>query len=147
WLPMMAVDHWLAWHLPAKGRTLPVALDFELPNHPFATIVDLARQLREHDVDFLLVVFPSRVQLHPELVLPELATAEPERLRDSFRGMVGATTRFLLALNEKGVETVDLAPEFVAARDEKHEGATSNGIYLTRNKHWTPRAAELAAKV
>jgi len=141
-LPMMAVDHWLEWHLPAKERTLPVAVDVELQNHPFPTIVDLSNQLHAHEIEFLLVVFPSRVQLHPELVLPSLGELAPDR----FRGMVGATTRFLLALNEKGVETVDLAPPFVQARRVESAPGTTGELYLARNKHWTPRAAELAAK-
>jgi len=142
WLPMMAVDHWLLWHLPAEGRELPVAVDFEQPHHPFAAIVDLSVQLHAHDVELLMVVFPSRVQLEPELVLPQLGELAPDR----FRGMVGATTRFLLALNGRGVETVNLAPPFVEARKVKRDDGVNGDLYLARNKHWTPRAAELAAR-
>jgi len=142
WLPLMAIDHWVDWHLPAEGRPVPRALDVDrIENHPCPTIVDMARQLAAHQIDFVLVIFPSRVQLYPELVLPEL----DGKLGADFPGMVDATTRFLRALNEQGVETVDLAPAFVAARAP---ATPEDGeIYLQRNKHWTPRASQLAASV
>ena len=153
WLPRMAIDHWLAWHLPAPGKSVPRAVDLEFQNHPYHAIVDLAKQLRARDIEFVLVLFPSRLQLYPELVDPAF---DPVRLAESdaaralggaaaFPGMVGATAQFLRALNEAGVETLDLAPPFAAARaaDSPEEGE----IYLQRNKHWTPRAAELAARL
>ncbi len=142
WLPLMAIDHWVDWHLPAEGRPVPRALDVDrIENHPFPTIVDMARQLAAHQIDFVLVLFPSRVQLYPELVLPELEG----KLGPEFPGMVDATTRFLRALNEEGVETVDLAPAFVVARAP---ATPEDGeLYLQRNKHWTPRASQLAARV
>jgi hypothetical protein len=143
WLPLMAVDHWLQWNKVGQGRPAPLALDFDVPNHPFSTIVDLSDQLHAHDVEFLMVLFPSRLQLYPELVLTDLGDVAPER----FRGMVGATTRFLLALNEKGVETVNLAPVFADARHVPTPEGVRDDLYLYRNKHWTPRAAELAASV
>ncbi|MBL8840656.1 MAG: hypothetical protein JNL90_03900 [Planctomycetes bacterium] len=153
WLPRMAIDHWLAWHLPAPDKRVPRAIDFDFPNHPYHAIVDLAKQLHAHDIEFVLVLFPSRLQLYPELVD---AAFDPARLGESeaaraaggaaaFPGMVGATAQFLRALNEAGVETLDLAPPFVAARADG--GPELGEIYLQRNKHWTPRAAELAARL
>jgi hypothetical protein len=143
WLPMMAIEHWLQWHPPGPGGKPPIALDLKMRNHPFPAIVDFAEQLHEHDIEFLLAVFPSRLQIYPELVLPDLGELPPDR----FRGMVGATTRFLLALDERGVETVNLAPVFVDARRVQREDDANPELFLTRNKHWTPRAAELAARV
>ncbi len=141
WLPRMAIDHWLEWHLPAPGQTDARAVDFSLSGHPFQVIVDVERQLRAHEIEFVLVLFPSRLQLYPELVDASLAPpADP-----AFGGMVGATTEFLLALNGAGVETLDLAPAFASARADG--GPEVGEIYLQRNKHWTPRAAELAASL
>lgn len=141
WLPLMAIDHWVEWHLPAADRTLPRAVDFEGAGiHPFATIVDMATQLAKHDIDFALVIFPSRLQLYPELVLPELEG----KLGVGFGGMVHATAKFLCALNAAGVEVIDLAPTFIAARAAPTP--EDGELYLLRNKHWTPRGAELAAR-
>lgn len=141
WLPLMAVDHFVDWHLPGGPRDLPRALDFDHDGHPFHAIVDLARQLNDHGIDFVLVTFPSRLQLYPELVLPDLEG----KLGEGFAGVVASHARFLRALNEAGVETLDLAPHFAAARAPVADDGGE--IYLQRNKHWTPRASQLAARV
>jgi hypothetical protein len=171
WLPMNSVDRWLAWNQPAPGRELQVALDTELPNHPFPTIVDLSRQLIDPGVAFLLAVVPRRAQIEPELA----DAASLEGSEAPFRGMVGATTAFLERLAQQGVEVVNLAPHFVderfaevpagllvaepvaggdagdagddAAGAERKAPDWSLELYLKRNKHWTPRGVELAARV
>ena len=143
-IPMLSVDRALEWGRPARGREPELAVDFAVEGHPGPVIVDLVRQLEGQGVEFLLVLFPSRIQLEPELVLPDdpkSAEAAP------FHGMVGPTNRFLAELAAQGVEIVDLAPPFVAARDVELPDGCARGLYLSRNQHWTPRAAELAAKV
>lgn len=146
-------ESWLRWSSPAPGRELPVALDFGLELHPSAAIVDLARQLNGHGVEFLLAVFPNRLELDPAAIDPAfLATGErPDGGGEAtppapFRGMVGPTTRFLLALCEAGVEVVNLAPVFAAALEADTPEGCSRELFLLGNKHWTPRAAELAAE-
>jgi hypothetical protein len=143
YLPMNSVDRWLEWSHVGEGRKVPVALDVTLKDHPFGAIVDMANQLHSHGVEMLLVVFPSRVQLCPELASEKFADADPKK----FRGMVGATTRFLRLLCDQGVEVVDLAPDFVDVRLVDVEPEQNGELYLTRNKHWSPRGAELAAKI
>src|SRR5262249_9490927 len=106
--------------------------------HPGPVIADLARQMREHGVEFLCVTFPSRLQLYPELLID----VKPD---EKFAGMVEANTRFLQELNRQGVEVVDLAPAFAAARHVA--GDDGDLLYLRSNLHWTPRGAELAAKI
>ena len=137
-LPQVTAQRYVEWCDPLSHRTEPVAVDFELPGHPGPVIVDLARQLREHGVEFLCVTFPSRLQLYPELVID----VKPD---EKFAGMVEANTRFLQELVRQGVEVVDLAPAFAAARHVP--GDDSDLLYLRSNLHWTPRGAELAAKV
>ncbi len=142
WLPKGSAKGWLAWNRPAAGREPPVAIDFELPDHPFAVLVDLAAQLAAHGIEFLFVPVPTRLQLYPELVSPELATHPPDA--PPLRGMVGATTQFLRKLALQQVESVDLTPEFIAKRFDGDERARL--LYLRGNTHWTPRGAELAAE-
>lgn len=151
---LVTVDHWLDWNRPAAGRALPTALDLELPGHPFTALADLSRQLRDHGIEFLYVSFPTRLQLDPALVVPGLATPRSASgAADGanegtlpFRGMVAAHTRFLQALNEAGVEVLDLAPEFAALHDAGEEDPRRRFLYHRFNMHWTPRAIELAAQ-
>src|SRR5205085_1558801 len=56
-VPMSSVESWLQWNRPDKGRTKPLAVDFETDGHPFGAIVDLSKQLTSDGVEFLLVVF------------------------------------------------------------------------------------------
>jgi hypothetical protein len=153
WLPIMSVVHWRDWSKPTRdGRV--VATDFDVPTHPGPVIVDLARQLQSRDVELLVVVFPSRIELYPELTIHDFAL--PKETKDAkdppppFRGMVGPTSRFLLELCRQGVEVLDLAPAFVEQRFAKSpDGApdANTQLYLLRNQHWTPRGAELAAQL
>ncbi|MSR47237.1 MAG: hypothetical protein EXS13_09255 [Planctomycetes bacterium] len=133
----MALKNWLDWHVNRPGGPVLPILDRENPTHPFAAIVDLNRQLRAHGVDFLLVTFPTRPSLYPELAM-EMATVE------GFAGFCPATPHFVKALVDEGVEVLDITPEFVAQR---YGGGADrlDQLFLRYNQHWTPRGAELAA--
>ena len=132
---------WLAWNLPRESSGKLASVDVGAEAHPLTAIVDLHNQLRAHGVDFLLVTMPSRAQLYPELLmdLPEGQTW------DGFSGFCPGTSQFVLALNDAGVEVCYLAPEFVAQRYGK-DGDRSDQLFLQDNQHWTPRAAEIAAR-
>jgi hypothetical protein len=133
----IALQRWLGWNVAADGATQPLAADVAQENHPYGAIVDLARQLRAHGIDFLLVTFPSKPEIYPDLMF-DLPTM------DGFAGVAPANLRFLKELGKAGVEVLDLTPDFVAARhvaDDPHDL-----LFLRDNQHWTPRAVELAAK-
>lgn len=141
WLPKHAARGWREWNVAPAGPpgTLPAAFDRAREDDPFAAIVDLETQLAAAGVHLLLVPVPSRLQLEPELVLPALTEAGAPVAR------VAATTHFLAALAKAGVESVDLAPPFMEQR--RDPDPRRQRLYLRGNNHWTPRAAELAAKV
>jgi hypothetical protein len=131
---------WIDWNVPpSENRPMP-AVDVKAKGHPFGVIVDLARQLREHDVDFLVVTFPTRPQLYPELFM-DVPSFE------GFASISPGTPRFALALIDAGVEFLELAPEFVAERYGKHDDGDGDELFLQYNQHWTPRAAEMTAKL
>jgi hypothetical protein len=126
------------WQSPRAGREKPVALDLDLPHHPYAAIVDFDRQLRERGLDLLVVLMPSRLQIYPELVTDMPASP-------GFAGTGIETQRFLLALNDAGVEAIGLTGPFAAERFGAER--PSDQLYLRTDPHWTARGAELAARV
>ena len=139
----IALENWLDWNEPrAGGPVLPV-LDTEATDHPYRAIVELNRELQARGIDFLLVSFPTRPALYPELAmeLPSMA---------GFAGFCPATARFTRALLDAGVEVLYLAPEFVAERygvaADGTRNDTADQLFLRHNQHWTPRGAELAAR-
>jgi hypothetical protein len=146
-LPRFTIQGWLDFDRPRAGRTKPAALDFELAGHPLAAIVDLEQQLAAHGIELLFVTFPTRVELEPELVTPDLAKAvDAASPSPRFRGLRGATAPFVVELAKAGVDVVDLAPPFVEQRfDPKDE--RRRRLYLRGNAHWSPRGAEVAAQV
>lgn len=135
----IALKNWLDWNVSRAGGPVLPELDRAASNHPYTAIVDLAAQLRAREIDFLLVTFPTRPALYPELAM-ELPTL------DGFAGFCPATPRFAKALAEAGVEVLDLTPEFVAARYGEG-GDRQDQLFLRYNQHWTPRGAELAARL
>lgn len=141
WLPKHAARGWREWNVaPTEpAGALPAALDRAREGDPFAVIVDLEAQFAAAGVHLLLVPVPSRLQLEPELVLPALVESGAPVAR------VAATTHFLAALAKAGVESVDLAQPFMERRTDPDP--RRQRLYLRGNNHWTPRAAELAAKV
>jgi len=138
WLPKAAARSWLEWNCATPGATSPAAQDVTRDGHPWATLLDLEAQLAKAGVHLLFVPVPSRLQLEPELVLPALAGAGPPVAR------VAATTRFLAQLAAAGVESHDLAPGFMAQRDDPDPRRAR--LWLRGNNHWSPRAAEQAAR-
>lgn len=133
----VALQRWLEWNVPSAGERQPLATEVAVENHPFGAIADLAHQLRDHGIDFLLVTFPSKPEVYPDLLvdLPKM---------EGFAGITPGNLRFLHKLGEEGVEVEDLTPDFVAARhvaDDPHDL-----LFLRDNQHWTPRAVELAAR-
>lgn len=136
WVPTASLQRYEHWSTPAPDRTEIRALDVALENHPFRVVVDLDRELRARGVDFLLVKFPTRVQLYPELVVPALPA-------EGMRAFTLASLRFDALLLDAGVEVVNLAPLFFEHRfgDDR-----SDLLFLRADPHWTPRCSELAAR-
>ena len=137
-VPILSLQRYELWNTPEDGRTAIRALDFELEDHPLAAIVDLDRELRGHGVDFVLVKFPTRAQLYPELMVPAL----PE---EGMRPFTLASRKFDAKLLDEGVEVVDLGPLFFEQRFGT-DGARDDLLFLRTDPHWTPRACELAAR-
>ncbi len=115
------------------------ALDLRRKGHPLPVIAGYAEELTARGIDFLVVPVPSRLQTQPDL-LPGVAPR-----KDCEGGDLG-TTRLLLALNEAGVEVLDLLPAFAAARRSAGGGEEAH-LYLDYNPHWNPRGVSVAAEL
>jgi hypothetical protein len=139
----IALENWLDWNEPRPGGPVLPVLDTQATDHPFRAVVELNRELRARGIDFLLVSFPTRPAIYPELAM-DLPTME------GFAGFCPATPRFMRALLDAGVETLYLAPEFVAERygvgPDGVRNDAADQLFLRTNQHWTPRGAELAAR-
>jgi hypothetical protein len=133
----LSLQRYELWNTPEPGRKAIRALDFELDDQPLAALVDLDRELRGRGVDFVLVKFPTRVQLYPGLVVPALPA-------QGMRPFTLASRKFDARLLDEGVEVIDLGPLFF----EQRFGATNRDdlLFLRTDPHWTPRACELAAR-
>ena len=142
YLPKKPLDYELRWSSPAEGRELPFHTDLEAPNHPYACITDFARQLDAHGVELLVVPVPTRLQVYPELILPD---PEELELATPFPGLAPGYAEFLLELSDAGIEVVDLLPLLAERRFGLDPQGRSDQAFLKYNMHWTPRSAQAAA--
>jgi alginate O-acetyltransferase complex protein AlgJ len=111
--------------------------------NPLPVIVEFKNLLAKHGVDFLFVPVPTKVEIFPDKTG---ATTKDASLAH-FAGKVANPfeRKFLLELGEKGVETLDLLPAFLAER--KRDAKAKEPLYQTQDTHWTTRGLELAAKL
>ena len=126
-----------------EGLTLAESADAA---GPIALLADLARQLRERGVDFLVAVIPPRTAVYPEyfgLPIPERSEPHPFldfRLREVY-----------LALERNGVEVVDLLPALRERRfqiiEDRRGQPYREAVFMEQDAHWTSWAAEITADV
>jgi alginate O-acetyltransferase complex protein AlgJ len=107
--------------------------------NPLPVIVEFAKMLESHGVDFLFVPVPTKEDIFPDKVDPELHSAVGQ--------VANPYERKLLAdLAREGVETVDLLPAFLAAR-ARGDGKGEEPLYQRQDTHWTDRGLRLAAEL
>jgi hypothetical protein len=93
---------------------------------PVAVIADFAGQLSKLGVRLIVVPVPPKAGVEAERLGAEVPAENPD-----------APT--LRALQAKGVEVIDLWPDFVAAD-------RSQPVYLARDSHWNARGIDIAAE-
>lgn len=140
----------LMWD-PELSRALSdsASLHKEPCKGPLCTIVAFQRQLRALDVDLLVLIVPPVSAVYPEsigLPTPLAAGEDPPLLDRHLRA-------FYLALEDAGVEVVDLLPEYLRRRhqgemvEEPGGGARRELLYHRQDPHWTSFGAAVAAEV
>jgi len=103
-------------------------------------VEETARQTRR---GLPLVPIPTKEEIFPE----KTGAAPGNAALAPFAGKVVNPfgRKFLLDLADKGVETLDLLPAFLAER--KNGARASEPLYQAQERHWTARGLELAAKI
>jgi hypothetical protein len=106
--------------------------------NPLPIIVEFKRQLEQRGVDFLFVPVPTKLEIYPEKLDPDLS----KRAGAGVYSIVNPYVRkFLLALSKEGVEVVDLLPAFLDAK-----GSPGEAIFQHQDTHWTDRGLRIAAE-
>ncbi|HEY5704208.1 MAG TPA: hypothetical protein VIS96_01395 [Terrimicrobiaceae bacterium] len=121
------VDGWR--FLPAEIKHLLAGDPSEDPKKPFEAIVDFGEQLKRLGVRLIVVPVPAKATVHPEFL--------DSRLKG--QSVPARETSFYESLRARGVEVLDLAPEFVNAKSK-------GPLYCERDTHWNGSAIALGAK-
>ena len=121
------VDGWR--FLPAEVKHLLAGDPANDSKRPLETIVDLDQQLKKLGIRLIVVPIPAKVTIHPEFFDERLAGATAS----------SPEAAFYEALRAKGVEVIDLTPDFAGSKDQ-------GPLYCARDSHWNGRAIVLAAQ-
>lgn len=105
--------------------------------NPLPVILEFKKELESHGVDFLFVPVPAKVEIFPGDLEPKYQSLVGQVINPYQR-------KFLLALGQSGIETVDLLPAFLSARASDAEG--TEPLYQKQDTHWTDRGLRLAAE-
>jgi len=114
--------------LPAEIKHLLAGDPSEDPKRPLEAIVDFSEQLKRLGVRLIVVPIPAKATVHPAFLdsrLKEESVSAPE-------------AGFYESLRAKGVEVLDLRPEFTNAKSK-------GPVYCARDTHWNGSAITLAA--
>ncbi|MCG8456163.1 MAG: hypothetical protein MI919_07765 [Holophagales bacterium] len=129
------------------------------PIGPFETLVDVAAQLRQLGIDFLVMPVPPTSAVYPRRMVEG---APPDGEIPPFLDWRLRT--FYLALEEEGIEVVDLLPAFLdppppppmpGIEAPPRPAAAPGGLptsslellFRLQDRHWTPLGAQVAAGV
>ena len=114
--------------LPAEIKHLLAGDPSEDPKRPLEAIVDFSEQLKRVGVRLIVVPIPAKAAVHPDFL--------DSRLKEE--SVLAPEAGFYESLRAKGVEVLDLAPEFANARSK-------GPVYCARDTHWNGSAITLAA--
>ncbi|MEE2638199.1 MAG: hypothetical protein VYE68_13335 [Acidobacteriota bacterium] len=101
---------------------------------PVPAILDFARQLREHDVDLLMVPVPPKAIVFPEKISDRLQIPIPVPRLDP------ALEELYVLLRANGIDVLDLTDHFITERFHS-EGP----LYCRTDTHWSGSGCTTAA--
>ncbi len=105
-----------------------------LSDRQIAAILDFQAQLKQVGVELLLLPVPAKAAIYPDKLLdaPAPKPGDP--------GVAGADEDFLRLCIRQGMNVLDLAPAFQAARADE-----TVPLYCRTDSHWSGRGCEVAA--
>lgn len=103
---------------------------------PLEAILDFHKQLSDAGIRLLLLPVPAKLAVYPE---PLLGAATPLHDGQPLRLDVHHAA-FYDILRQRGVEVVDVLPEFLKNRGDKNDP-----LFCQTDTHWSARGAKLAA--
>jgi hypothetical protein len=115
--------------LPAEIKHLLAGDPSDDPKKPLEAIVDFSEQLKVLGVRLVVVPVPAKATIHPEFL--------DSRLKGE--SVVAPTVGFYESLRARGVEVLDLTPDFANAKSE-------GPVYCVRDTHWNGKAIALASR-
>jgi hypothetical protein len=105
--------------------------------NPLPVILEFKKLLDERGVDFLFVPVPTKLEIYPEKLDPELEALSGQVINPAFR-------KLLESLSKQGVEVVDLLPVLL---QNKPLSAAEPFLFQHQDTHWTDRGLRLTADV
>ena len=124
-----AIEGLNGWRfLPAEIKHLLAGDPSQDPKKPLEAITGFDKQLKLLGVRLIIVPVPAKAAIHPEFL--------DSRLQN---GLSLSEADFYESLRAKGVEVLDLAPDFA---DAKSRG----WLYCERDTHWNGSAIVIAAQ-
>jgi hypothetical protein len=128
---LLGREDWLFYKPDVRYLVEPAAFD-AAHEDPYPAILDFRDQLARQGTMLIVLPMPGKPSIYPEKLT---ARAEANGIRSH-------TLDLIRRLQAAGVETIDLFHAFEKARE-----ADKPPIYLRRDTHWSPQAAEAAAEI
>lgn len=105
-------------------------------DNPIEAVLDFKKELEKKGIELLVVVVPGKPTIYPEILNPQLY---------GLSGMnISLGRRFVDTLRSLNVNVVNLYTPLMQA---KQKDRRKDFLYLNTDTHWTPRGAQIAAKV
>jgi len=104
--------------------------------NPLPVIVEFKKLLDEQGVDFLFVPVPTKLEVYPEELDPELKELSGQVINPAFR-------KLLASLAKDGIEVFDLLPALLQAKS----AGGPEPLFQHQDTHWTDRGLRLAAEL
>ena len=104
--------------------------------NPLPIIVEFKKLLDQQGVDFLFVPVPTKLEVYPEELDPELKAFSGQVINPAFR-------KLLASLAKEGVEVFDLLPALL--REKSAKGPEP--LFQHQDTHWTDRGLRFSAEL
>jgi len=125
------LDSWLFYKPDVRYLVEPAVADAEHQD-PYPAIIDFHKELARQGIHLIVLPMPGKPSVYPEKLTGHVSAGK----------LKSHTLDLIRRLQMAGVETIDLFTVFQYVRQ-----FPSAQLYLRLDTHWSPQAAEMAAKI